>query len=149
MGPVHRLTVRVRYTESDPMGRLHHSAFPVYFELGRTELMRDRGLAYASMEAAGRFIAIARIECRFLAAARYDDLLVVETSVREVRGARVVFANRVLRAGPDGETPVAEGTVTGALVDAAGRPRRFSPEETALLTGGPAGHYNPPAAGTP
>ena len=134
MGTWHRMTIRVRYTEADPMGRLHHSVYAIYFELGRTELMRERGLSHAAMEAAGRFIAIAGLECRFKAAARYDDVLVIETSVREVRGARVVFENRVLRAGADGDTLIAEGTVTGALVDAAGRPKRFSPEEAAALT---------------
>ena len=136
MPEVHRLTVRVRYPEADPMGRLHHSVLLVYFEMGRTELMRCRGLVYAEMEARGCHIAIARADVRYRVAARYDDELIVETRVREVRGARVVFGNRVLRSGGEaGETLIAEAEITAALVGARGRPRRFSPEEKALLLG--------------
>jgi acyl-CoA thioester hydrolase len=135
MSGVHRLRVRVRYPEADPMGRCHHSAFLVYFEMGRTELMRERGLAYADMEARGRYIAIAEVHVRYRGAARYDDELVVETWVEAARGARVVFGNRVVRPGADGGALVAEATVTGALVDARGKPQRFSDEEKALLLG--------------
>jgi acyl-CoA thioester hydrolase len=115
------------------MGRLHHAHLLVYFEMGRTELLRERGIVYADMEASGRYLAIAEAHVRYRAAARYDDVLVVETRVREVRGARVEFANRVVRKEPDGETLIAEAEVTGALVDARGRPMRFTAEERALL----------------
>jgi len=133
MSEPHRITIRVRYPETDPMGRLHHATLLVYFEMGRTELLRERGLVYAEMEARGRYIAIAEAHVRYRAAARYDEELVVETLVRAVRGARVVFANRLLREGAGGETLIAEAEITGALVDARGRPQRFTPEERALL----------------
>jgi len=133
MSEPHRLTVRVRYGEADPMGRLHHSHLLVYFEMGRTELLRERGLAYADMEARGRYVTIAEVRVRYRAAARYDEELIIETRVREVRGARVEFANRLLREDGAGETLIAEGEITGALVDACGRPVRFTPEERALL----------------
>ena len=133
MSEPHRITLRVRYPETDPMGRLHHANLLVYFEMGRTELLRERGLVYAEMEARGRYIAIAKAHVRYRAAARYDEELIVETLVREVRGARVVFANRLLREGAGGETLIAEAEITGALVDARGRPQRFTPEERALL----------------
>ena len=133
MAEAHRMTVRVRYGEADPMGRLHHSHLLVYFEMGRTELLRERGLAYADMEARGRYVTIAEVRVRYRAAARYDEELIIETRVREVRGARVEFANRLLREDGAGETLIAEGEITGALVDARGRPVRFTPEERALL----------------
>ena len=118
------------------MGRLHHSRYLVYFEMGRTELLRERGLAYSAMETRGRFIAIAEVRCRYLAPARYDDEVVVETQVEEVRGARVVFHNRVLVRGPDGgETLAAEAAITGAMVGPDGRPMRFTEEESRLLRG--------------
>ena len=133
MAEPHRLTVRVRYPEADPMGRLHHSHLLIYFEMGRTELLRERGLVYAEMEAQGRFLAIAEVRVRYRTAARYDDLVTVETLIREVRGARVEFANRIVRRDADGETLIAEAEITGALVDARGRPVRFTAEERALL----------------
>jgi acyl-CoA thioester hydrolase len=101
--------------------------------MGRTELLRERGLVYAEMEARGRYVAIAEVHVRYRAAARYDEELIVETRVREVHGARVEFANRLLRKDAGGETVVAEAEITGALVDARGRPERFTPEERALL----------------
>ena len=138
MAAAHRLAVRVRYPEADPMGRLHHTTHLVYFEMGRTEFLRARGLAYRDMEARGRHVAIAAVEIRYRAAAAYDDELVVETRVDEVRGARVVFANRLLRprgAGAEAgaEDVIAEARITGALVDAGGRPLRFSAAERKAL----------------
>jgi len=133
MPAVHRLAVRVRYPEADPMGRLHHSVHLVYFEMGRTELLRERGLSYREMEAQGRYIAIAEVRCRYRAAAMYDEELIVETWVEEVRGARVEFGNRIVREDGGGRTVLAEARITGALVGLDGRPMRFTAEEIALL----------------
>jgi len=135
MPHVHRLAVRVRYPEADPMGRLHHSVYLVYFEMGRTEYLRERGLAYAEMERRGRFVAIAAVDLKCRAPAYYDQQVTVETQVLEVRGARVVFGNRAVRSDGGRETVLAEATITGALVDASGRPQRFTAEETRLLLG--------------
>jgi len=132
----HRMTVRVRYPEADPMGRLHHSVHLVYFEMGRTELLRTRGLAYREMEAQGRFIAIADIAIQYRGGAAYDDELVVETQVETVRGARVVFLSRLLRPNGGGDDAVvAEARITGAMIGADGRPQRFSDDERRLLLG--------------
>jgi acyl-CoA thioester hydrolase len=134
---IHRLPVRVRYPETDPMGRLHHSVFLVYFEMGRTEYMRQRGVTYRDMEAQGRFIPIVDLHVRYRAAARYDDELIVETWVESVRGARVFFGNRVVRSDPTGPTVIAEATVCGALVGADGHPIRFSEEDEKIMLGEP------------
>ena len=137
MPHVHRLTVRVRYPEVDRMGRVHHGVYLEYFEMGRTEYMRQRGVAYADMERTGQFIVIVAADVKYRGAAGYDEELVVETWVQEVRGARVFFGNRVLRPDRLGETVVAEAVITGALLDASGRPHRFSDEVAALILGPP------------
>jgi acyl-CoA thioester hydrolase len=129
------MPVRVRYPEVDPMGRLHHGVYLVYFEMGRTELMRQRGVTYRDMEARGRFVTIIDIHVRYRAAARYDDELVVETWIEAVRGARVIFGNRVVRADPTGPTVLAEATVTGALLGADGHPMRFTEEDEKIMLG--------------
>ena len=133
---VHRLPVQVRYPEADTMGRLHHSVFLVYFEMGRTEYLRERGIAYADMERTGQFIAITSVDVRYRAAARYDEQLVVETWVEEIRGARIFFKNRVLRPGSPLDTVIAEATICGAFIGPDGHPHRF-PEEAATLMFGP------------
>jgi acyl-CoA thioester hydrolase len=135
MPNVHRLCLRVRYSETDPMGRVHHNVYLTYFEMGRTELMRRRGVTYADMERQGRFVAIAAIEVKYRAAARYDEELIIETWIEDVRGARVIFGNRALRRDPTGETLIAEAKVTGALLDSSGRPQRFTDEEAAFMLG--------------
>ena len=137
MPHIHRMSVRVRYPEADPMGRLHHSRLLVYFEMGRTEYMRERGVAYADMERAGQFITITSADVKCRAAARYDEELIIETWVQEVRGARVFFGNRVLRADGGRETVIAEAVICGALLNAEGRPRRFTVEEAAMMLGPP------------
>ncbi|MCX5654992.1 MAG: thioesterase family protein [Planctomycetota bacterium] len=140
MSYVHRLPVRVRYPESDPMGRLHHSVFLVYFEMGRTEYLRERGVAYADMERAGQYIAIVSADVKYRAAARYDEALLVETWVEGIRGARIFFKNRVVRPdGDGGDTVIAEATICGALIGPDGRPRRFPEEASTLMLGPPKG----------
>jgi acyl-CoA thioester hydrolase len=117
------------------MGRAHHSVFLWYFEMGRTELLRERGLAYRDMEARGRHVIVAEVSCRYRAAARYDDDLIIETRVEQIRGPRIVFVNRALRMDGGRETVLAEATITAALVDPAGRLQRFTPEEIRLIKG--------------
>ncbi len=75
------LEVRVRYTECDPMGVAHHTAYPVWFEMGRTELLRDSGVSYRDLERQGVLIAVVKLSVQYKRPARYDDLLVLETTI--------------------------------------------------------------------
>jgi len=81
MPDAHRLTVRVRYPEADPGGRAHHAVFLEWFEMGRTELMRGRGITYADMERTGSFIAVIRADVRYRLPVVYDEEVTVETWV--------------------------------------------------------------------
>ena len=72
--------VRVRYAETDQMGVVYHANYFVWFEVGRVELMRQRGLDYKQMEAEeGCGIAVVEATARYKAPARYDEELIVET----------------------------------------------------------------------
>ena len=91
--------VRVRYSETDQMGVVYHANYLVWFEVGRVELMRQRGLNYKQLEAQeGCGIAVVEVNARFKAPARYDDELIIETRVVKVRGPIIHFGYRVLRA---------------------------------------------------
>ena len=68
----HQIQIRVRYCETDPMGYLHHANYFVYFEMGRTELLRAQQGNYREMEEQGLFMVVVGLECRFRAPARYD-----------------------------------------------------------------------------
>jgi len=85
----HDTTVRVRYVETDAMGFLHHSRYLAYFEIGRTELFRAQGGNYREMEESGLFLVIARVECRYLKPARYDDLLTLRTTISRITPAKL------------------------------------------------------------
>ena len=73
------------------MGVAHHTHFFVWFEIGRTELLRGLGCSYGEMEEAGFFMPVVEASCRYRSPAKYDDLLEVETSLEEVSASRVTF----------------------------------------------------------
>lgn len=127
MNAPHRTTARVRYGETDQMGVVYHANYIVYFELGRTELMRERGIEYAAMERAGLSLAVVEMGSRFLKPARYDETLVVETRLVEASGVRLRFEYSVRRDdGPDaGEVELCRGFTVLACVDRSGRPTRI------------------------
>lgn len=119
MADVHDLSIRVRYAETDRMGFLHHANYFVYFEMGRTELLRARGLSYRDIEDAGHFLVIIDIGCKFKKPARYDDLLTLRTTVERVSHVKIVHKYELSR---DGEL-LAEGHSTLACIDRDGRPQ--------------------------
>jgi acyl-CoA thioester hydrolase len=122
----------VRYTEVDRMGVAHHRNHFVWFEIGRTEYMRDAGTPYSGVEDGGMFLPVIEAACSYHAPARYDDLLLVRTTLRDMTAARATFAYRIERE-PDGRL-LAAGTTTHAAVDGRGRPRRFPDDLRRLLT---------------
>ncbi len=122
------ISVRVRYAETDRMGLLHHANYFVYFEMGRTELLRQRGLSYRDMEDAGHLLVIVDIGCKFRRPAYYDDLLTLRTSVSRVTHVKIIHKYEVLRDG----LLLAEGHSTLACIDREGKPQRL-PD---LLLGG-------------
>jgi acyl-CoA thioester hydrolase len=125
------VTVRVRYPEVDRMGIAHHRNHFVWFEIGRTELMRERGLAYAAIEAQGLFLPVIEAACSYHAPARYDELLRVRTALRMLGAVRATFAYRLERES-DGRL-LATGTTVHAAVDRQGRPRRLPATLKTLL----------------
>ncbi len=120
----HVTVTRVRYGETDKMGIVYHANYVVYFELGRTELMRARGLAYSALERLGCRLVVTEVQCRYRANAAYDEELTIRTRVSEVRHASIRFDYRVEGAG----RLLAEGYTELASVDAAGKPTRLPKE---------------------
>ncbi len=118
--------LRVRYAECDPMGVAHHSSYVTWLEIGRTEILRDSGLTYAQMEAAGVLLVVTRLEIAYKAPARYDDEVVVLTEVSGGKRARLDHAYEVWLDKGDGRgrtvlCAIARSTL--ACVDGNGRPR--------------------------
>ncbi len=82
-----KTTVRVIYGDTDNMGIAYHANFFRWFEIGRSEMFRSLGLAYRDIEKRGIFLPVSEVGCKYLAPVRYDDLLVIETTLdASVRG---------------------------------------------------------------
>jgi acyl-CoA thioester hydrolase len=123
---IHRHEIRVRYGETDMMGVVHHSVYPLYFEEARTELMRAVGFRYADLEADGYLLPLADIGIRFIRGAVYDDTLVLTARLTEVTKVRVVIEYEVFRQA-DGER-LATGRTHHACTGKDLRPRRLPAE---------------------
>ena len=76
--------IRVRYAETDQMGVVYHSNFFPYFESARAESIRDLGFTYADMEKMGVIMPVVDVHCRYLRPAKYDDLLTIKTTLKEL-----------------------------------------------------------------
>ena len=112
--------LRVRYAETDQMGVVYHANYLVWFEVGRVDFIRDMGLDYKAMEKEDNaMIAVIEASARYKAPARYDDEILVRTSLAGVRGTIVRFRYAVLRAASEkiDEQLLCEGETTHIVVD--------------------------------
>lgn len=123
--------VRVRYPEVDRMGVAHHASHFVWFEIGRTELMRAKGVTYRGLEDDGIYLPVIEATCSYHAPARYDDLVRVVTRVEGASAVRIAFSYRV-ESEADGRL-LATGSTRHAAVDRDGRPRRLPTRLRELL----------------
>ena len=122
MSDHHDTLLRVRYAETDQMGYVYYGNYFMYFEVGRVELMRARGIAYKDMELADdRFIVVADSHCRYLSPARYDDLLRVRTRVAEFHRRTIRYSYEVFRDAT--EELLAKGETLHVICDRQGRPK--------------------------
>ena len=83
--------IRVRYAETDLMGVVYHANYPVFFEIGRSEYMRQKGFTYRDFEATGYRLVVTALEAKYHNAATYDDVITVRTRISEVQSRGVTF----------------------------------------------------------
>lgn len=83
---------RVRYKETDQMGIAHHSNYIVWFEIGRTDLCRAAGMPYTAIESRGYLLVVTEVACRFRTPYRYDEEVVIRTSIAEAASRAMRFA---------------------------------------------------------
>ena len=123
--------LRVRYAETDRMGIVYYANYLVWCEVGRVEFMRALGGSYADLEARGYGLAVAEATVRYLAPARFDDPVRIETSLVGVRSRAVTFDYVISHA----ETGTRFATAHTALVsiDSSGRPTALPPDFRELL----------------
>ena len=128
---VHRCRCRVLYGDTDAGGVVYYANYLRYFEQGRTELMRQQIMTYRELEGQGIIMPVVECQARYKASARYDDLLLIETTVAQVKPVSCRFDYRLLRE-EDGRLLV-HGYTVHAAVDRSGKLVRFPKELLARL----------------
>jgi acyl-CoA thioester hydrolase len=124
--------VRVRYAETDQMGVVYYANYLVWFEVGRTDLLRQSGWNYREMEAEGFALPVVEAHCEYRQSARYDDELDIVTSGALLSPVRVRFAYEVIRVA-DG-MKLAGGHTVHAVLDPTGKPRRLPERVRTVFT---------------
>jgi acyl-CoA thioester hydrolase len=102
---------RVRYAETDQMGVAYHANYLIWCEMGRTDFIRQHIKSYAEVEREGVALAVSEANVRFHAAARYDELLRIHTTLTDVRSRALTFAYQISRAADNEKLATATTTL--------------------------------------
>ena len=111
--------ITVRYQETDQMGIVHHSVYPIWYEVARTDFCKNMGLPYSEMEKMGIMTPIYEVHSKYKMPARYDDILSVETYINTLTPYRIGFCYRIYK----GDALIHTGETVHVWVDSA----RFKP----------------------
>lgn len=128
--PTRTTRVRVRYAETDRMGVVYYANYLVWFEVGRTEWLRDTGWSYREMEREGFALPVIEAHCEYRQPVRYDDDIEIRTQAALVTPIRIRFDYELVRGD---QLMVASGYTVHAALDATGRPCRLPARVTELL----------------
>jgi|SRR5690554_1007161 len=89
--------IRVRYEETDAMGVVYHGNYLTWFEIGRTELIRETSVSYKEWEEKKCFLPVVEAACRYKKPARYDDEILIETELLPTKDLYFHFVYKVFR----------------------------------------------------
>ena len=132
--PVSQTRIRVRYAETDQMGVVYYANFFIWFEIGRVELLRQLGFQYKEMETEDDcHIPVVEATCRYKSPARYDDELLLETTVLALRRTVIKFGYRLFRTENEAQNLLAEGETTHVTVNRSMRKVRLPQKYVAVL----------------
>ena len=121
----------MRYAETDQMGVVYYSNYFVWFEVGRTDLLRNEGWSYKDMEGEGFSLPVVEAHCEYRQSAKYDDEIEIRTTGELLSPVRVRFDYEIAR--PSDQAVLAGGHTVHAVLDATGRPRRLPDRIRALF----------------
>lgn len=131
-GPTHEIRVRVRYADTDTMRVVYYANFFVWFESGRVELLRSRGIVYRDIEHLGIFMPVVEAHANYKAPARFDDELVVRTRLARMGQTSLRFENEVFRL-PEREL-LCTGHTVHVVTGKDGKPMRIPDELRAKMS---------------
>jgi len=111
----HKLEIRVSYADTDQMGVVYYGNYLTWFERGRTELLRESGLAYKDMEKQDVYLPVVEASCAYKAPACYDDLIIIKTIVGKIGRSSISFSYEIYR--KDGNKLLATGETRHAFIN--------------------------------
>lgn len=127
----HEIILTVRYAETDQMGIVHHSNYPIWYEASRTAFIRKLGLPYSKVEEMGVMLPLIELKCNYKGSAKYEDEVIVKTLVKEMTGARITFGYEVYRKSDNGDILINTGETMHAWTNRELKPvnlKKFKPE---------------------
>jgi acyl-CoA thioester hydrolase len=128
----HIIEVRVNYADTDAGGVVYYANYLKYFEIGRTEYLREKGISLGELMKENLVFTVKNVTCEYISPARYDDLIRIKTKVAGVEGVRISFEHEILRAGTD--EVLAKGRVLMVPIDTLKmRPVRIPPKVLSAL----------------
>lgn len=89
--------IKVRYAETDQMGIVHHSVYPIWYEQSRTEIIEALGIKYSKLEEMGVMCPIAELNSKYISPAHYDDIVIIETTISKLTPVKIVFDYKVYK----------------------------------------------------
>ena len=110
---INRLHITARYAETDMMGIIHHSVYPVWFEAARTNMIRSIGITYSQLEKDGIMLPLSELNCKYISPVHYEDDVIIETRISKLSFAKIEFTYRAVF---DGNVK-AQGSTLHGFVD--------------------------------
>lgn len=136
MSEWYRYELRVRYEETDQMGVVYHANYLNWFEIGRTELIREMGITYRELESRGLLLPVVEAEMKFRQPAKYDDIVTIETRIADYSPATMTFESAIMRSNGEAEELLVSGRTRHVWLNGAWKPVRVlkeAPELNRLL----------------
>lgn len=94
---VTKTKLTVRYAETDQMAIVHHSNYPIWYEAGRTDFIKAFGMSYTEIEEQGVMFPLLELHCKYIQAARYEDVVIIETTLTKLSMVKAEFSYKVYR----------------------------------------------------
>lgn len=107
--------ISVRYAETDQMGIVHHSVYPIWYEAARTEAIKKIGITYSALEKNGIMTPLVELNSKYIFPAEYEDVLTINVEISKLTPARIVFNYQIFKSGI--EKPINTGSTIHAWVD--------------------------------
>ena len=124
-------TVRVRYAETDGMGIVYYANYLTWFEVGRSDLLRQLGASYRELENKRIFLPVIEAHCQYLRPAHYDDVIEIRTTASRLSRVRIHFEYEISR--PDDAMVLASGSTVHVATNSAGKPCRLPDDVVELF----------------